>query len=571
MKPLTTEEKAKLYEEAIEQAKKELATCGDMNCDAARQIFRLFPELKESEDERIRQRIIHALHGDVLEMSEIKEAIAWLEKQGEMDMESYKVAEDEKREFVGDGFIKCYANFQDFKEGETYWLEYVGNDNYNVRSDNLLGKTYHITPCQLYTVFKKQTWLEKQGTPAKLSEEEQNRFAKGVLSSCALSFIDYLDAHKYEGKMCVSNGECEDIENAFHNAMWDRLHRYYCKYIEKQGEQKPNPYSGTSFDYDGHTWGMCARDNGVEILFDGELKAFLSLEKSFIYPIHSQPELAPKSAKEALFDYENANIQQKDFAPKIEPKFHKGEWVVSKLDRKARQISEVHCDEYNDYYIVEGDEYQIEEYDRLHHLWTIQDAKDGDVLFYDSTCGFTFIYNGINSEGALLYSYVESNDGSPLLKYNIGKPNVGIGYVTDKNIYPATKEQRDLLFQKMEEAGYEWDAEKKEPKRIEPQPSQWNISDFRTWQYIVCDVLTKYNGIGQYLDNGLCKQIAKYMQENWSKNLIQPQNTWKPSDEQMEAMNTLIINIVRNPLLLDNFTQANLKTLYDDLKKLREE
>jgi hypothetical protein len=59
-----------------------------------------------------------------------------------------------------------------------------------------------------------------------------------VLTSCALSFINYLDAHKYEGKMCVSNGECEDIENAFHNAMWDRLHRYYCKYIEKQGKQK---------------------------------------------------------------------------------------------------------------------------------------------------------------------------------------------------------------------------------------------------------------------------------------------------------------------------------------------
>lgn len=69
------------------------------------------------------------------------------------------------------------------------------------------------------------------------SEEEQNRFAKCVLTSCASSFIDYLDAHKNEGKMCVSNGECEDIENAFHNAMWDRIHRYYCKYIEKQGEQ----------------------------------------------------------------------------------------------------------------------------------------------------------------------------------------------------------------------------------------------------------------------------------------------------------------------------------------------
>lgn len=87
----------------------------------------------------------------------------YLENLGNMDIETYKNAEKEKSDFVGDGFIKCYANFLDFKEGETYWLEYVGKDNYNVRSDNLLGKTYHIPPCQLYTVFKKLTWLEKQG------------------------------------------------------------------------------------------------------------------------------------------------------------------------------------------------------------------------------------------------------------------------------------------------------------------------------------------------------------------------------------------------------------------------
>ena len=49
--------------------------------------------------------------------------------------------------------------------------------------------------------------------------------------------------------------------------------------------------------------------------------------------------------------------------------------------------------------------------------------------------------------------------------------------------------------------------------------AEWNIFDFRTWQYIVSDVLTKKDGIGQYIDSGECKKIAKYMQEEWSKKL----------------------------------------------------
>lgn len=40
-------------------------------------------------------------------------------------------------------------------------------------------------------------------------------------------------------------------------------------WLEKQC--KPNPYSGASFDYNGNTWGMCARDNGVDILFNGKI------------------------------------------------------------------------------------------------------------------------------------------------------------------------------------------------------------------------------------------------------------------------------------------------------------
>jgi hypothetical protein len=80
---MTQEEKAKRYDELLLKLQK--AKVDDNVCDEMyyRVIDDIVPELKESEDEKIRKRIIHALHGDVLDMEETNKAIAWLEKQGE--------------------------------------------------------------------------------------------------------------------------------------------------------------------------------------------------------------------------------------------------------------------------------------------------------------------------------------------------------------------------------------------------------------------------------------------------------------------------------------------------------
>lgn len=106
MKELSIKEKAERYDELLKKlrkAKVDNDVCDERYCCV---IDDIVPELKDSEDERIRQRIIHALHGDVLEMSEIKEAIGWLEKQGEkksadkVELDAHKTAawieEDEK-------------------------------------------------------------------------------------------------------------------------------------------------------------------------------------------------------------------------------------------------------------------------------------------------------------------------------------------------------------------------------------------------------------------------------------------------------------------------------------------
>ena len=52
-------------------------------------------------------------------------------------------------------WLECVESFQDFKEGELYWLEALSyNNQYNVRSDNLKGKTYTISDDELFTNFK---------------------------------------------------------------------------------------------------------------------------------------------------------------------------------------------------------------------------------------------------------------------------------------------------------------------------------------------------------------------------------------------------------------------------------
>ena len=56
----------------------------------------------------------------------------------------------------------------------------------------------------------------------------------------------------------------------FNNSEYKKKAEKAIDWLEKQCE--PNPYSGVSFKYNGHTWGMCGRDGGVEILVDGKIK-----------------------------------------------------------------------------------------------------------------------------------------------------------------------------------------------------------------------------------------------------------------------------------------------------------
>ena len=85
------------YKQALERAKEELRVCGSQDCDAARQIFRFFPELAVSEDEGIKDEIKDVIQAAIIPKESKREMLAWLKKQGEQTKErfTWKPSEEE--------------------------------------------------------------------------------------------------------------------------------------------------------------------------------------------------------------------------------------------------------------------------------------------------------------------------------------------------------------------------------------------------------------------------------------------------------------------------------------------
>ena len=143
------------------------------------------------------------------------------------------------------------------------------------------------------------------------------------------------------------------------------------------------------------------------------------------------------------------------FADKIEPKFKVGDWIIDNKNRVGIIVKIL-----DEHYIIsfDGREVQIsfEWEGKLFRKWTIQDAKDGDVLVASDDS--IFIYAGSTNTYAQFYI--------ALSKY--GDFNTKSGNWEDKNcVKPATKEQRDALMKAMADAGWEFDFEKKKLSKID--------------------------------------------------------------------------------------------------------
>lgn len=248
---------------------------------------------------------------------------------------------------------------------------------------------------------------------------------------------------------------------------------------------------------------------------------------------------------------------------KVEPTFKTGDWVI--WDNKIScHVDDIYQGKESLMYTITDTNnmirsYSVKGFDNNAHLWTIQDAKEGDVLY--SPChSLLWIFKSKDTV------YCGCN-----LNYNDGA-FCGEGYFKrPTDAIPATKEQRDTLFAKMKEAGYEWDANEKELKKIvqetEPTPI-FRVGDTlkrkgKDYTFIVYRIQGGYYHC--YHSNGAFFPIEE--QDNWE--LVEPKHTWSEEDEEIIKEACKIINCYGNIITEQNEANKAYR-IADKLKSLKD-
>lgn len=168
---------------------------------------------------------------------------------------------------------------------------------------------------------------------------------------------------------------------------------------------------------------------------------------------------------------------------KVEPKFKVGDWVIYD-ENVTMRIVNVEDSYYEVEYTDGGKAFPNMDFvDKNSHLWTIQNAKDGDVLV---SAGVIFIFNKVDGKWISCHCSLHKDKSFINEDFNL----MHIKYSNE--VYPATKEQRDSLIKAMTEAGYVFDFNKRELKKVNSDVQSNKDEDIAT--AIITGELLERNG-----------------------------------------------------------------------------
>ena len=413
------------------------------------------------------------------------------------------VAEKEKETFVSGHFLRYDGtDIYGLKSGENYWLEYVGNDTYIGRSDNILNQRFDITPKQLFTLFSvitdyKESAVEDVNSKTESEDEanapvgygkyvdeklfeatkryyadnlDPNRYSladvfyegvrtgqhlsvldaeahkKDVLNQTAMSIIDWVDINTLEENESLSGMECEGITNFVLDSDWGRLYGIVKDKLEH----------------------------------------------------HASKIMVKPAASETAEDKDKPNVKE-------------GDWLINSEEGQPIKITKIYKDAYgaDRCALTFTDGTRTDPFLKLviadentRHWDVRKDAKDGDILVWDdfgdnSYCSLNVYLGKIENGYAGNYSYYY---------YNLSE------------IKPADKEERTMLETALRNAGIKWNADDKTIVVVEPKfnvgdtiikSRNSDINDFG--QFTITDIT---GGKYYYNDRIICDIVD---QDEWEK------------------------------------------------------
>ncbi len=272
--------------------------------------------------------------------------------------------------------------------------------------------------------------------------------------------------------------DCGDLTSALdkysEEAIINMCHAWYDKGIEL--ERKSWLEKQDNLKSDEWKEGDVVRHGGVLALVTNGRRAIKSNCEQITIQYPNEWAKANSNERKYFFDVLEKQGERKP-TDKSEPKFQNGQWIV--WQNKCYKVNYNGCG----YELIDQNglstSLEFGTVDTSARLWDItKDAKNGDVLY--SPCN------------KLLWIFKTKDTVHCICNLNYNNDSIcGEGYIsTPTDTIPATKSQRDILFSKMKEEGYEWSEDTHELKKI----SQRTISaEAKETLYDKPDVMDKDN------------------------------------------------------------------------------
>ncbi len=435
----------------------------------------LIPELKESEDEKIRKDLITFLdeiwhlgknaNFDKWDKCDCSNWIAWVNKQSEHEytLKSSNMLDVSK---LTDQITKLAKDYDFNLPNRSYdiyafakdilaWIEKEYKNVQGISVSEPIKEEKVDNANKVEPKFKVGDWIVWQDKCYKVNDNgcgfelvDQN----GLSTSLEYGNIDE-NARLWDITKDAKDGDVLAVSWWEDKDFWQKIIIF--KKYHSEGIKWFNIPSVEGY---GNTF-----KNG-KLVINEEVPYYSKTWTSNLHPASKeQCGLLFKSMKENGYEWESEQKQLKQkFIEKVETKFKDGDWIV--YNDAVWKVCNISLQNYYELLKINNEVSTrlIKDVDENAHLWTINDAKPGDIIYAESKFAiFDFIafFSKLENKNVWVYCSVCSDDdyyGDDLDHWEFDSDK-GFIDLDSYKFYPASKELCDILFKSMKEKGYKWD------------------------------------------------------------------------------------------------------------------